>query len=318
MAAALEVDRLSVAYRTGRGTVHAVDDVSFTLAPGQTLGLVGESGCGKSSLAQAVVRLVEPASGRLSVDGVELTGLSGRALRARRHLIQMVFQDPAASMNPRHRIGTVVGEPLTLLPGLTPDGRRERVRALLAGVGLPAEVAARFPHELSGGQKQRVAIARALALEPRVLVCDEAVSALDVSLQAQVLNLLVRLQEEKGVAYLFISHDLSVVQHMADRIAVMYLGRIAEIGPRRSLWRQPAHPYTRSLIDAVPMPAAGATRIEDKPVLAGDLPSPYDPPPGCRFHTRCPLAVERCRHERPELRPVGPDHLAACHLVSPP
>lgn len=316
-APALAITDLVVTYATARGRLTAVDGLSLAIAPGETLGLVGESGCGKSSLAKAVVQLVEPHSGAIAVDGQDLTTLSARARRALRPKVQMVFQDPMGALDPRQRALTILETPLKLNGVRDKAERRARVLALMEEVGLRPELVDRLPHEFSGGQRQRLGIARALALKPSVIVCDEPVSALDVSLQAQVLNLLRRVQRTTGVAYLFISHDLSVVEHIADRVAIMYLGKVVEIAPRDRLWRAPAHPYTRALMDALPRMDPTHSRIADKEVIGGDLPSPFTPPQGCRFHTRCPLAVARCAAEAPALRPVADGHFAACHF-SPP
>ena len=310
----LDIAGLSVRYRTPRGVLQAVDRVSLHVGERETLGLVGESGCGKSSLARAVLRLIQPQAGTIRIDGVDTTALSGRALKPYRRRVQMVFQDPAGSLDPRFRVRRLLAEPLAATPGNTSATRHEQVAALMRQVGLGPELADRLPHELSGGQRQRIAIARALAPGPRVVVCDEPVSALDVSLQAQVLNLLGDLQAEFGMAYLFVSHDLSVVQHVADRVAVMYLGQVVEVAQCRELWRQPAHPYTQALIAAVPALPPLHRRMVDKTVLPGELPNPYAPPAGCRFHTRCPHVMPRCRTEAPELRVIAPNHIAACHL----
>ena len=313
----LEVDNLQVAYRTKRGVLQAVDGVSFSVEAGETLGLVGESGCGKSSLGKAIMRLVEPTSGSIRMDDVDITHLSARSLRPHRKRFQMVFQDPSGSLDPRQRIGDLIEEPMVFHRTGSRSERKQRVRDLMAQVGLHPDVINRLPHEFSGGQRQRIAIARALALEPKLIVCDEPVSALDVSLQAQILNLLSDLQRDRGIAYLFVSHDLSVVQHLADRIAVMYLGQIVEIAPRTELWRSPAHPYTRALIDAVPVMDPRLSRIADKALLKGDLPNPYSPPTGCRFSSRCPQVVELCRTTSPSLTEVAPGHVAACHFALP-
>lgn len=297
-----------------RGQVRAVDDVSLTVAAGETVGLVGESGCGKSTLGRAILRLVEPTGGTIRFAGEDLTRLRGAALRERRRQFQMIFQDPFSSLNPRLTVGESIGEALDL-HRLTPtrEARRQRIGELLAGVGLDAAHAERFPHEFSGGQRQRVGIARALAVEPRLIVCDEPVSALDVSVQAQVVNLLQDLQRERGLAYLFISHDLAVVEHLSHRIVVMYLGRVVEAGPAKELCRTPRHPYTQALISAVPVvdPDAKRQRI----VLTGDVPSPIHPPGGCPFHPRCPVAEARCRTEVPPLRETGEGRQVACHLA---
>ena len=292
-----------------RGQVRAVDGVSFTLGAGQTLGVVGESGCGKSTLGRLVLRLIEPTSGRVVFDGTDLGTLNAGALRAQRRAMQIIFQDPYSSLNPRLTVGQILGEPLRL-HGLHRGGERERVAELLQTVGLAAEHARRYPHEFSGGQRQRIGIARALAVEPKLVVCDEAVSALDVSVQAQVVNLLAELRQGLGLAYIFIAHDLAVVRHIADRVAVMYLGRIVEIAGKRSLFERPRHPYTQALLAAVPRPEPG--RAPQAP-LGGDVPSPLAPPPGCAFHTRCRFARARCREETPTLADDG-GHATACHF----
>ncbi|MFG1420539.1 ABC transporter ATP-binding protein [Roseixanthobacter liquoris] len=308
----LRVDDLSVHFATARGTVQAVTDVSLDLAPGKTLGLVGESGCGKSTLGRAVMRLIEPTAGRIWLDGEDVTHDTRRRLRSARRKVQMVFQDPFASLDPRWTVGELIAEPLHIHGVGTRAARRARVADLLEKVGLPADASERTPHQFSGGQRQRIGIARALALEPKVIVLDEPVSALDVSVQAQILNLLVDIQRALGVAFLFISHDLSVVEYVSDRVAVMYLGRIVEVADRQTLWRRPAHPYTRALLDAVPRIPAVTPRPAP---LKGDLPSPYAPPGGCAFHTRCPLAFDLGRSKAPALRQVGAGHRVACHLA---
>lgn len=314
MSRLLEVRNLSVRYATARGELNAVSAVNLDLDVGQTLGLVGESGCGKSSLGKALVRLVAPSQGEIRVKGIDLAGLSGRKLKDSRHDVQMVFQDPSSALDPRLSIFDSIDEPLRARGELSKQQRQQRVAELMRQVGLHEELATRLPHQLSGGQRQRVVIARALAPRPAMIVCDEPVSALDVSLQAQILNLLCDLQEQLGVAYLFISHDLSVVQYLADRIAVMYLGQIVEIGDRNLFWQRPAHPYSQALIAAVPIMDPVTSRAADKHVIGGDVPSPYTPPPGCRFHTRCPQAQPRCRVELPRLQSLQPGHQVACHL----
>jgi len=295
--------------------VKAVDGVSFTIDSGRTLGLVGESGCGKSTLGRAVLYLQPPTAGEVSIDG-ELLSVSDKSrLQAKRRDMQIVFQDPFASLNPRRTVAQILREPLDVHRRGTPAERRERVEELLNVVGLRANALNRYPHEFSGGQRQRIGIARALALEPKFIVADEPVSALDVSVQSQVLNLIERLQAEQGIAFLFISHDLAVIQHVSDAVAVMYLGRIVEQAPAEALYSQPRHPYTRALLSAIPVP--DPQRRSRRIVLQGDLPSPVDPPLGCAFHSRCPLAVERCRVETPQLESVQnePGHTVACFMA---
>ena len=295
-----------------RPPIQAVDDVSFSVERGETLALVGESGCGKTTTAKSVVRLIEPTSGSVKLEGEELTTLSREQMRQRRKDLQIVFQDPYASLDPRLPAGEIVAEPLRNFAGMTSAQRKERVQWLFARVGLRPESAAKFPHEFSGGQRQRLGIARALAPHPKLIVCDEPVSALDVSVQAQVINLLRDLQQELGLSYLFVAHDLAVVEHISHRVAVMYLGKVVEIAERRSLFAQPQHPYTEALLSAVPVPDPKAKR--KRIILKGDVPSPTNPPPGCRFHTRCPYAFDRCREEEPQMKELRPGHFAACHL----
>jgi len=295
------------------GWVRAVDGVSLHVSPGETLALVGESGSGKTTTGRCVLRLLEPTSGSVRFDGIDLLSLKAREMRRMRRQIQVVFQDPYASLNPRMRVGTIVREPLDIhRQGAGRKDRDERVAALLRRVGLDPAMRDRYPHEFSGGQRQRIGVARALALEPRLIVADEPVSALDVSVQAQVVNLLIDLQEELGVAYLFIAHDLAVVERIADRVAVMYLGRIVEVASREEIFRNPLHPYTRALLQAIPIP--DPSRARERQPLRGDLPSPAHPPSGCRFHTRCPSAVEACPRIDPPLVEVSPGHWVACHL----
>jgi peptide/nickel transport system ATP-binding protein len=316
------VDRLKVyfAIKSGLvldrhvGDIRAVDDVSLEIRRGETLGLVGESGCGKSTVGRTILRLYEPFAGRILFDGRDITHLDERELRPLRRRMQMVFQDPYASLNPRHSVGRLVGEPMRVHGLVTRRGVDRRVAELLQIVGLPRDAISRYPHEFSGGQRQRIGVARALALNPDFVVADEPVSALDVSIQAQILNLLESLQEEFGLTYLFIAHDLAVVRHISDRIAVMYLGSIVEVSPAAELYDNPLHPYTISLLSAVPIPDPVVERQRETILLAGDLPSPANPPPACRFHTRCPyVQPTRCRDEVPPLRELAPGHTVACH-----
>jgi oligopeptide transport system ATP-binding protein len=297
------------------GAIKAVDDVSFEIREGETLGLVGESGCGKSTTGRAILRLYDPTAGRIELEGQDIAQVHGDALRRLRPRMQMIFQDPQASLNPRMTVGSIIAEPLDEHARLDRKERRARVMELMDAVGLNRAFANRYPHEFSGGQRQRIGIARALALNPRFIVCDEPIAALDVSIQAQVVNLLEDLQEKLGLTYLFISHDLSMVRHLATRVAVMYLGRLVEIAPREALYDRPQHPYTQALISAVPSPDPEIEAKRQRIILKGDVPSPANPPKGCAFSTRCPKVFDRCRVEVPALRDLGGGQRAACHLV---
>ena len=299
------------------GAVRAVDGLTFNVRKGETLGLVGESGCGKSTTGRAILQLIKPTEGHVLYEGADLARLHGRRLRAQRRHMQMIFQDPYASLNSRMTVGDIVGEPLLVHKLRTRSGRDQRVRELLALVGINPNTLNRYPHEFSGGQRQRIGVARALAVEPNFIVCDEPISALDVSIRAQIINLLKELQSRFDLTYLFIAHDLSVVRHISDRVAVMYLGRIVELADNEELYGRPLHPYTQALLSAVPIPDPAAEERRQAVVLAGDVPSPADPPPGCHFHTRCPAMQEGlCDVRDPELCEVRPGHLAACHLIT--
>ena len=317
----LEVRNLKVHFPVKHGVfsrvnawVKAVDDVSLTVAPGETVGLVGESGCGKTTLGRAIIRLLEPTAGSVTFEGEDITTLEGAALRERRRRFQMIFQDPVGSLNPRMTVGQIIGEALDIHHLASGEQAREqRIGQLLKDVGLNPQHAQRYPHEFSGGQRQRIGIARALAVEPKLIVCDEPVSALDVSVQAQIINLLQDLQREHGLAYLFIAHDLAVVEHISHRVVVMYLGKVVESAISKVIINAPKHPYTQALLSAVPVvdPDSKRQRI----VLPGDVPSPINPPSGCPFHPRCPVAEARCKTEVPALREVSAGHFAACHLA---
>ena len=294
------------------GQVYAVDDVSFTIASGETLGLVGESGCGKTTVGRTILRLIEPTAGAIRIEGHDITHLGKSDLRPYRQQMQIIFQDPFSSLNPRMRAGDIVGEPLRIHGTSSRKARRERVAQLFDRVGLRRAQMDNYPHQFSGGQRQRIGVARALALNPKLIICDEPVSALDVSIQAQVINLLMDLQRDMQLSYLFISHNLAVVEHISHRIAVMYLGRIVEYTDKTTLFTKPLHPYTEALLAAVPVPDPAIKRV--KRVVQGDVPSPLKPPSGCHFHTRCPYVMARCKIESPVLREVEPGHQVACHL----
>ena len=300
------------AKRFSKRVVSAVNDISFEIYPGETFGLVGESGCGKSTTGRTIMRLTKPTAGKVFFQGKDVAEMSKHEIKDMRREMQFIFQDPYASLNPRMTIGEIVSEPMTIHGVGTKEERIERVRELLDVVGLNPEHINRYPHEFSGGQRQRVGIARAFALKPKLIICDEPVSALDVSIQAQVLNLFRRLQRERGLTYIFISHDLSVVKHISDRVAIMYLGRVMEISPAHSIYENPLHPYTRALLDVIPR--IRHERIQDKKVLEGDVPSPTNPPQGCVFNTRCPRCMRVCGERAPEMHEVVPGHRCACHL----
>jgi oligopeptide transport system ATP-binding protein len=320
----VRVERLSMHFpiykgvlRRKVGAIKAVDDVTFDIREGETLGLVGESGCGKSTTGRAILRLYEPTAGAILLEGRDIARLEGDALRALRPKLQMIFQDPQASLNPRMTVGSIIAEPLDEHSRMSRAERRARVLELMDAVGLARAFANRYPHEFSGGQRQRIGIARALALNPKFIVCDEPIAALDVSIQAQVVNLLEDLQERFGLTYLFISHDLGMVRHLATRVAVMYLGRLVELAPREALYDRPQHPYTQALISAVPSPNPEIEARRKRIILKGDVPSPANPPPGCAFSTRCPKVFDRCRVEAPPFQDLGAGRFAACHLVEP-
>ncbi|MBF5059109.1 ABC transporter ATP-binding protein [Candidatus Neptunochlamydia vexilliferae] len=311
----LEVKNLKKHFPYKGKVLRAVDGVSFAIEERETLGLVGESGCGKTALARALMRLYEPTSGDILFQGESILNYRGKAIKTLRHNMQYIFQDPFASLNPRMTAGEIIAEPLNIHNVLNPRDREQRVQELLRIVGLRPEYISRFPHEFSGGQRQRIGIARSLALNPRLIVCDEPIAALDVSIQAQIVNLLKHLQEEMGLTYLFISHDLAMVKYLSTRVAVMYLGHLMELAPSIELYERPLHPYTQGLLSAIPIPDPIIEKKRSRILLTGDVPSPVNPPKGCVFCTRCPLAKKECHEKRPPLREVAPGHKVACHLV---
>ena len=297
------------------GHVHAVDDVSFEIYPGQTLGLVGESGCGKTTVGRSILQVIRPTSGEILFDGRDLAAVAGAEQRAFRRSVQMIFQDPFSSLDPRATVGETIGEGLRIHRVGSPAERAERVREIMSLVGLRPYYAQRYPHEFSGGQRQRIGIARALVLQPKLVVCDEPVSALDVSIQSQIINLLKDLQRQLALTYLFIAHNLAVVRYISDRVGVMYLGKLVEVAPTEELFANALHPYTQALLSAIPVADPAQRDSRRRIVLAGDVPSPINPPAGCRFHTRCPFAIDICRVVEPPLKQYGNDHVAACHVV---
>ncbi|MCB1075346.1 MAG: ATP-binding cassette domain-containing protein [Simkania sp.] len=311
----LQVKKLQKHFDYKGKTIHAVEDVSFEIFPRETLGLVGESGCGKTALARVLMRLYEPTSGDIIFKGKSILNYRGKEIRLLRHDMQYIFQDPFASLNPRMTAGEIIAEPLAIHNTLNLEGRIKRVHELLSLVGLRQEYANRFPHEFSGGQRQRIGIARSLALNPDLIVCDEPIAALDVSIQAQIVNLLKYLQEEMGLTYLFISHDLAMVKYLSSRVAVMYLGHLMELAPSHKLYESPLHPYTRGLLSAIPIPDPKIEKNRTRALISGEVPSPITPPKGCVFCTRCPKVEPICREKRPQLKEVAPGHSVACHLV---
>ncbi len=311
----IEIKNLKKHFRVAAGTLKAVDDVSFSIMKGETFGLVGESGCGKTTVGRTLIRLYNPTAGQILFDGVDIASMSERALKPYRRRMQIIFQDPYASLNPRMTVGDIVGEPLDIHKICKGEERQKRIYDLLESVGLTREHANRYPHEFSGGQRQRVGIARALALEPELIVCDEPISALDVSIQAQVVNLLEDLQREKGLTYLFIAHDLSMVQHISNRVGVMYLGHLMEVASSRELYKKPLHPYTIALLSAIPIPDPDVAQKRQRIILEGNVPTPINPPAGCPFKSRCAYAKPLCESNVPEMREIEPDHFVACHFV---
>ncbi len=319
--AILEINNLKMHFPVKEGVLlrtgklnKAVDGVSFSIKPGQTLGLVGESGCGKSTLGRCIARLYDPTEGEIRFEGQDISQIRGKALKPFRQHIQMIFQDPMESLNSRHTVGDILEEPFIIQQTGDRPSRKKRVQELLEIVGLPARSSTRYPFEFSGGQRQRICVARSIALNPKLVICDEPVSALDVSIQSQILNLLIDLQQEFNLSYLFIAHDLAVVKHISDEIAIMYLGKIVESGPGEEIYRNPQHPYTKSLMSAIPVP--DPHNKTEKQLLTGDVPSPINPPSGCTFHSRCPLVSDQCKHDVPQLQSVKAGHLASCHQLA--
>ncbi len=313
----IKIRNLKKYYAQDRKVVKAIDDISLDIYPGETLGLVGESGCGKSTVARCLLQLTESSSGSIEFEGNSVLNLKGKQLKEFRRNAGMIFQDPYASLNPRMTASDIISEPLEIHKLLKGAEKRKRIKELLDLVGLPQESMFRFPHEFSGGQKQRIGIARALSMNPKFIICDEPISALDVSVQAQIINLLKKLQKEIGLTYLFIAHDLRIVKYLSTRVAVMYLGNIVEIAPAKDLYDNPLHPYTQALLSAIPLPDPVLEKTRKRIILHGEVPSPLNPPKGCPFVTRCPHATPTCHHVRPELKEISPDHLAACHLLKP-
>ena len=312
----VEVKNLKKHFPSGKGTLKAIDDVSFTIYEGETLGLVGESGCGKSTLGKVLLKLEEPTGGEIYFEDTDITRMRGKELKKVRRQMQIIFQDPYASLNPRMTISDIIGEPLEIHKVSFGKEKEARIDELLHIVGLSSSTKSRFPHELSGGQRQRVGIARSLSLNPRFLVCDEPISALDVSVQAQIINLLKKLQKDIGLTYLFIAHDLGVVKYLSTRVAVMYLGKIVELASSEDLYNTPMHPYTQALLAAIPIPDPHLEKLREKIILQGEMPSPISPPKGCVFCTRCPLAEKKCFEVKPTFKEVAPQHFAACHLLA--
>lgn len=311
----IEIRNLSKVFKIGKKYLKAVQNLNLHIFRGETLGLVGESGCGKSTVGRTILRLHEPTSGEVLFNGIDLGKLTGKEMKRMRRKMQIVFQDPYASLNPRMTVQDIVGEALDIHRLAKGRGRKQRVEELLKLVGLNPNHMSRFPHEFSGGQRQRIGIARALAVEPQFIICDEPISALDVSIQAQVVNLLKRLQEKMGLTYLFIAHDLSMIKYLSDRVAVMYLGQMMELASSDDLYRDPLHPYTQALLSSIPIPDPNIEKKRKRIVLTGEVPNPLNPPSGCPFSSRCPIATERCRRETPKWRQIKPNHFAACHLI---